>query len=218
MLLSDAQMSEPGHGTGSSRRVPDGAAGDAAVEPPRLRAVLSADMDASVDGEGRPSALKVLASVLLLPKVRAVVMLRVAQWFVRRRLRVPALAVQGWNQRLSGADINPWCEIGPGLRLSHSVGIVIGPEVRIGSDAIIYQGVTLGDGSRPGQPKVGNHVTIGANALVLGGVTVGDGAVIGAGAVVTTDIPAGMVATGLPATVKGPVSGAWARIPAQRKG
>jgi serine O-acetyltransferase len=215
-LMSDVQAMEPGQGTGSPR------AASAAEEssPDGLRAILAADMRASVDGDGgaSPSALKVLASVLLLPKVRAVVMLRVAQWFVRRGLRVPALAVQGWTQRVAGADINPWSRIGPGLRLSHSVGIVIGPEVRIGRNAIIYQGVTLGDGSRPGQPRVGDHVTIGAGALVLGGVTVGDGAVIGAGAVVTTDVPAGMVATGVPATVKGPASGAWARIPVQRQG
>ncbi len=44
---------------------------------------------------------------------------------------------------------------------------------------------------------------MGAGAIVLKGVSVGDGAVIGAGAVVTHDIPAGTVAMGVPACVVG---------------
>lgn len=183
-----------------------------------MRALLAADLRSAIgqDDGDRLHRSKALASLLLLPKVRAVLMLRVGQWFARRRLRVVALLVQGWTQRVSGADINPWAQIGPGLVLAHSVGIVIGPDVRLGAHALLYQNVTLGDGSRPGQPVVGDHVTIGAGASVLGGVTIGDGAVIGAGAVVTTDVPRGMVATGVPATVKGPAVGAWARLPAQR--
>lgn len=46
---------------------------------------------------------------------------------------------------------------------------------------------------------------IGAGALLLPGVTVGERAVIGAGAVVTRDVPAGMIAVGVPARVTGPI-------------
>lgn len=49
--------------------------------------------------------------------------------------------------------------------------------------------------------KIGNDVWIGANCTILGGVTVGDGAVIGAGSVVTKDIPAYAIAFGNPAKV-----------------
>ena len=52
-----------------------------------------------------------------------------------------------------------------------------------------------------GQVHIGNHVFIGANATVLPGVTIGDSAVIGAGSVVTHDIPARTVAAGVPAKV-----------------
>ena len=45
---------------------------------------------------------------------------------------------------------------------------------------------------------IGNNVWIACNAVVLGGVTIGDGAVIGAGSVVTKDIPAGWLAYGNP--------------------
>lgn len=49
--------------------------------------------------------------------------------------------------------------------------------------------------------RVGNNVWIGAGTTVLGGVTIGDNSVIGAGSVVTKDIPANVVAVGVPCRV-----------------
>ena len=49
--------------------------------------------------------------------------------------------------------------------------------------------------------RVGNDVWIGSRAMILGGVTVGDGAVVGAGAVVTKDVPAYAIVAGVPAKV-----------------
>ena len=48
---------------------------------------------------------------------------------------------------------------------------------------------------------IGKNCFIGCNCLILKGVTVGDGAVIGAGSVVTKNIPAGAVAAGNPAVI-----------------
>jgi acetyltransferase-like isoleucine patch superfamily enzyme len=48
---------------------------------------------------------------------------------------------------------------------------------------------------------IGNKVWIGGNVTILPGVTIGDEAVIGAGSVVTKDIPAGVVAVGNPCKV-----------------
>jgi acetyltransferase-like isoleucine patch superfamily enzyme len=53
--------------------------------------------------------------------------------------------------------------------------------------------------SRPVQ--IGKNVFIGARAIILKGVAVGDGALIGAGAVVTQDVPAEHVAAGNPAQI-----------------
>ena len=47
--------------------------------------------------------------------------------------------------------------------------------------------------------RVENNVWIGANAVILQGVTIGEGAVIAAGAVVTENVPAHCVAAGVPA-------------------
>ena len=45
---------------------------------------------------------------------------------------------------------------------------------------------------------IGNNVWIACNAVVIGGVTIGDDVVIGAGSVVTKDIPSGYLAYGNP--------------------
>ena len=48
---------------------------------------------------------------------------------------------------------------------------------------------------------IGNNVWVGANATVVPGVTIGDGAVIAAGEVVTKDVPANVIAGGIPAKI-----------------
>ena len=59
---------------------------------------------------------------------------------------------------------------------------------------------------------IGNDVWIAANAVVLGGVTIGDGAVIGAGSVVTKDIPAGYLAVGVPCRPLRPITEADSKM------
>jgi acetyltransferase-like isoleucine patch superfamily enzyme len=49
--------------------------------------------------------------------------------------------------------------------------------------------------------RIGNDVWIGTRAIILPGVHVGDGAIIGAGSVVTRDVPALAVVGGVPARV-----------------
>jgi acetyltransferase-like isoleucine patch superfamily enzyme len=60
---------------------------------------------------------------------------------------------------------------------------------------------SLADTLRP--TRIGCDVWLGAGSTVLGGVAIGDGCVIGAGAVVTKEIPAGAIAVGVPASVRG---------------
>lgn len=52
------------------------------------------------------------------------------------------------------------------------------------------------------QVNIGNDVWIGANVIILGGITIGDGAAIGAGSVVTKDVPPFSVTYGNPAAFK----------------
>ncbi len=101
-----------------------------------------------------------------------------------------------------GVEIPPLTRVGKSFAVHHGQGIVVNNRAIIGDDCIIRQGVTLGNrvASDPyGCPVIGNRVSIGASALVLGRLSIGDDAVIGAGAVVTRDVPAGDVVVGNPA-------------------
>ena len=49
--------------------------------------------------------------------------------------------------------------------------------------------------------RIGNYVWIGSNVVILPGITIGDNSVIGAGSVVTHDIPENVIAVGNPCRV-----------------
>lgn len=113
--------------------------------------------------------------------------------------------------------------IGKGVQVNDYVHIAAVKEVRIGNDSLIASKVFITDhqhgeyqsaglGSAPGScpidrplvsrpVRIGDRVWIGEQVAILPGVTIGDDAVIGAGSVVTHDIPAGCIAAGNPARV-----------------
>lgn len=119
--------------------------------------------------------------------------------------------IDKWNRRVALS-----CDIGDyegllvkGTNFPHPVGIVISRYVKMGTNCVIYQNVTLGRGDFPYErdvsqeeyPQVGNNVIIYSGACVVGSVKIGDNAVIGANAVVLNDVPAGAVAAGVPAKI-----------------
>lgn len=74
----------------------------------------------------------------------------------------------------------------------------IGPGTLITTTAHDYSG----DMEASFQPvNIGKRVWIGGNAIILPGVTIGDSAVVGAGSVVTRNVPPGAVVVGVPAKV-----------------
>ena len=64
---------------------------------------------------------------------------------------------------------------------------------------------TLGDQEYARPITIGDNCWIAGNVTICGGVTIGEGSVIGAGSVVTRDIPANVVAAGVPCKVLKPV-------------
>ncbi|BEP15884.1 hypothetical protein acdb102_41950 [Acidothermaceae bacterium B102] len=103
-------------------------------------------------------------------------------------------------------------EIGPGLFLQHAFSTTIGAQ-SIGANCWVNQQVTIGYDSFLAAPIIEDNVVVSAGAIVIGGVTLGAGAHIGAGAVVTKDVPAGMVAVGVPAKSHAPGRNARAHGP-----
>ncbi|NIV37749.1 MAG: hypothetical protein GWN58_52550 [Anaerolineae bacterium] len=98
------------------------------------------------------------------------------------------------NIRASGSEIT----IGDNCLLSQYVAV-------IGSNHSIKRGQPMRD-----QPwdmnktgaRIGNDVWIGTQAVILPGVQIGEGAVVAAGAVVASDVPAYAVVAGVPAEIK----------------
>ncbi len=120
--------------------------------------------------------------------------------------RFLAYALRHIMRVYTSCDISPLAQIDKGVKFPHPLCIVIGDGVKIGKGTMIWQQVTLGSHGRFGieadYPVIGTNVRIYANASILGAVSIGNDAVIGAHAVVTKNVPSGMVAYGIPAIVE----------------
>lgn len=88
-------------------------------------------------------------------------------------------------------EIPASARIGGGLCLIHPANILVGPGVEIGENCLIFHEVTLGTGSSPGLPRIGDRVQIFVGARVLGPVVVGAGSKVGANCVVTRNVAPG---------------------------
>jgi maltose O-acetyltransferase len=99
------------------------------------------------------------------------------------------------------------CALGNFVNIENHALIVIG------DDFIGSSGLTIGSGThdpvtmmpRPGTINIGHRVWCGFNVTILAGVTIGDDVVIGAGSLVTQDIPSQSIAAGVPARVIKPL-------------
>jgi serine acetyltransferase len=86
-----------------------------------------------------------------------------------------------------------------------NTGIEIGEEALVGAGCLICDSdmheVPLGSGKPVAMApiKIGRRAFIGARCIILKGVTIGEGAVVGAGSVVTRDVPPHSVVVGNPA-------------------
>lgn len=105
-------------------------------------------------------------------------------------------------------------EIGENFYSNHNLIILDGNKVKFGDNVFIAPNCSFYTAGHPLDVKtrnqgleyakpieVGNNVWIGGNVVVLPGVSIGDNTVIGAGSVVTKDIPSNVVAVGNPCRV-----------------
>jgi tetrahydrodipicolinate N-acetyltransferase len=103
---------------------------------------------------------------------------------------------------MMGAVINIGAVIGAGTMID--MNAVVGARAMVGMDCHIGAGAVLAGVLEPPSAEpvvIEDKVLIGANAVVLEGCRVGEGSVVAAGAVVTGNLPAHVVAAGQPARV-----------------
>lgn len=128
-----------------------------------------------------------------------------------------------WRSRM---HVGKGVDIKKGLRVSKPGNIRIGDYVSLGANVVLqaHDSITIGDytliaagaivvtGGHPldktememrtvvhSPVHIGKSCWLGAGVIVLPGVSIGDAAVVGAGSVVTRDLPAGMICVGVPA-------------------
>ena len=97
-------------------------------------------------------------------------------------------------------------QIGDDVILGYNNRIFAGAPVRLGCFTLCSMDVTFcnefsGSSKTPGSLTGGRGCWIGAGAKVLGPVSIGDNAIVAAGAVVTSDVPAGAIVAGIPARI-----------------
>lgn len=138
---------------------------------------------------------------LYYPDIRVALLVRLASWLFRMRLRPLAYLTVMLNDFLNGVWIGPRVEIGKGISFGHPRGTVINPGTKIGDYCTLLHGVTCGG---PGV-TIGNFVELGAGAKIISTrdrhVVIGDHSIVGAGAVVTRSVPPYSVVVGVPGRV-----------------
>lgn len=106
----------------------------------------------------------------------------------------------GWLMRKSSYCHNLYIvtpDIGEGFRPFHAFSTIVYAK-SIGRNFCVFQNVTIGFNNGK-NPTIGDNVTVFAGANVLGGVKIGDNVIIGAGSVVSKDIPSNTMVVGIPA-------------------
>lgn len=164
---------------------------------------LRRDLQAIFDRD--PAARNTLEVLLLYPGLHAIWLHRMAHAFWRNGFFLLGRLISNFSRWLTGIEIHPGAQIGPGFFIDHGMGTVIGETAEVGEDVTLYHNVTLGGVSWEKvkrHPTLGDHVVIGAGAQVLGPILIGAHSRVGANSVVVKDVPTNSVVVGVPGRIR----------------
>jgi serine O-acetyltransferase len=151
--------------------------------------------------ERDPAAKSRLEIFLCYSGLHAVWFHRFNHWLWNHRLYLLARWFSQVARFFTGIEIHPGAQLGRRLFIDHGMGVVIGETTIVGDDVTLYQGVTLGGtGKEHGKrhPTIGDSVVVGGGAKILGNIRVGNNCRVGAGSVVTRDVPENSTVVGVP--------------------
>lgn len=98
-----------------------------------------------------------------------------------------------------GIEIGSDVELGDGVNFAHTLGTVIGGTSKVGARVKFMGNNTVGTAKDNGCPTIEDDVIVGCGARVLGPIRIGARSIIGANAVVLSDVPPDTVVSGIPA-------------------
>jgi len=169
-------------------------------ELPAIQQTLQRDIQAAYEGD--PAAKSTMEVVMSYPGLYAVIVHRIAHPLYGQHVPLIPRIMSEHAHSVTGIDIHPGAQIGPGFFIDHGTGVVIGETCVIGKNVKLYQGVTLGalsfEKDAQGRlvkgikrhPNVEDNVVIYAGATILGGkTTIGTGSEIGGNVWLTHSVP-----------------------------
>jgi serine O-acetyltransferase len=159
----------------------------------RMHEDLMQDLKALIDRN--PTAIDFIRAVLFKREFHMMLIYRWSHLVYKWKLPLFASFIQRLNIILFGIEISYKIHIAGGFKINHGLGTVIG-DAEIGKDVIIFQNVTIGSNypeltqskKIKGYPTIEQKVIIFPGAKIVGPITIGAHSIIGANAVVTTNI------------------------------
>lgn len=137
--------------------------------------------------------------------LHAILIHRLAHVFYKLKLRLVSRFISQTARFLTGIEIHPGAQIGPGLFIDHGMGVVIGETTEIGKNCVLFHNVTLGGTGkhkRKRHPTLGDNVFIGTGAIILGPVQIGSNVSIGANTFIyMCDVPDNSTVVGTPGKI-----------------
>lgn len=107
-----------------------------------------------------------------------------------------------WHWSVQNKDklkLGKYTDIGAFTYINAKNGVIIGDYVQIGSHCSIYSESTIDN--KGGQVIIKRNARIGSHSVIMPGVTIGENSIIGAFSFVNKDIPANVIAFGVPVEI-----------------
>ncbi len=134
---------------------------------------------------------------------------------LRTRARATVLDLRRrWLVTMWGMDIHPYTLISwkANLDRTYPKGVHVGEGSAVSFDAVILTHDHVR--GRYCDTWIGKYCQIGARSMIMPGIRIGDHSIVGAGAIVTKDVPPGSIVVGNPARIirTGIMTGQWGKM------